>query len=633
MANDIRIKISADNSDASSKLKSTQRELANVAVAASKADSSLQKVGKGSAQATNALTNLGRVVQDAPFGFIGIANNINTLIESFQRLKSESGSTGNAFKALISSIGGAGGLGLAVSLGSAALSLFGMAMRSSGNEVEKAKEKTDKYADSVRDAAKEVSKEYVAISTIVSQIKSETLSRQQRQAAIDELQRIAPEYFATLNKEKATIEQITKAYDIYTQSITKSVQSKVVEKQLEEVVAKRLELQKKAISFVKEEVDEQGKLRKTANAVFEEGISKEGEYQRFRAGRGVLTKKENLELINLQLTEKKLLDELSKIKPVDFKVNETKKDAETINDVLKKLSIEIALLNEKALQLGTDETKAKISAIESAIQRLVKDFKVDPKDTIIQKLFGDIRALNFTKVDAGEIEIPTSFEVKEGLKKARAEAEKEIGTNPLIKPVTLPFKIEDPFKEEGDRLQSSIKKTVDVISDFASNSLSKVGELLGNVFSEATDPIGSFFGSIASLLASSLKDLGQYLITASTLIASIKKALNAAFQSNPVLGIAVGIGLIAVGTALENSLPRFAGGVQNFSGGMAIVGERGPEKVILPKGSDVIPNHRLNNVMASDGSVQVYGRIVAEGSTLVTIIDRAVKRNSRNGQM
>lgn len=36
-------------------------------------------------------------------------------------------------------------------------------------------------------------------------------------------------------------------------------------------------------------------------------------------------------------------------------------------------------------------------------------------------------------------------------------------------------------------------------------------------------------------------------------------------------------------------VPGFAGGVENFGGGLAMVGERGPEVVNLPRGSDVIP--------------------------------------------
>ena len=46
---------------------------------------------KPTADATNALSNLSRVAQDAPYGFMGIANNLNPLLESFQRLSKESG--------------------------------------------------------------------------------------------------------------------------------------------------------------------------------------------------------------------------------------------------------------------------------------------------------------------------------------------------------------------------------------------------------------------------------------------------------------------------------------------------------------------------------------------------------------
>jgi hypothetical protein len=44
-----------------------------------------------------------------------------------------------------------------------------------------------------------------------------------------------------------------------------------------------------------------------------------------------------------------------------------------------------------------------------------------------------------------------------------------------------------------------------------------------------------------------------------------------------------------------STVPGFANGVSNFSGGMAMVGERGPELVRLPKGSDVIPNRSVGS--------------------------------------
>lgn len=45
--------------------------------------------------------------------------------------------------------------------------------------------------------------------------------------------------------------------------------------------------------------------------------------------------------------------------------------------------------------------------------------------------------------------------------------------------------------------------------------------------------------------------------------------------------------------ALASGVSGFANGVKNFSGGFAMVGERGPELVHLPRGSDVIPNSQL----------------------------------------
>lgn len=69
---------------------------------------------KKTGDATNSLVNLSRVAQDAPYGFIGIANNLNPMLESFQRLQKETGSTTNAIKSMIAGLTGPAGLGLAL---------------------------------------------------------------------------------------------------------------------------------------------------------------------------------------------------------------------------------------------------------------------------------------------------------------------------------------------------------------------------------------------------------------------------------------------------------------------------------------------------------------------------------------
>lgn len=71
--------------------------LDRVSKSAEHADEKLSKMaadGSGSNSAAFALTNFNRVLQDLPYGFIGIANNIDPLVSSFQKLKGETGSVG-----------------------------------------------------------------------------------------------------------------------------------------------------------------------------------------------------------------------------------------------------------------------------------------------------------------------------------------------------------------------------------------------------------------------------------------------------------------------------------------------------------------------------------------------------------
>jgi hypothetical protein len=85
----------------------------------------MNKVGRPAGDATMALSNLSRVAQDAPYGFIGIANNLNPLLESFQRLQKESGSSTNALKSMVLGLTGPAGIGLALGVVSSLAVTFG----------------------------------------------------------------------------------------------------------------------------------------------------------------------------------------------------------------------------------------------------------------------------------------------------------------------------------------------------------------------------------------------------------------------------------------------------------------------------------------------------------------------------
>jgi hypothetical protein len=98
-----------------------QRSIANVNGTLTNIGTVMGNTAKKTGDATQSIVNLSRVAQDAPYGFIGIANNINPLLESFQRLQKESNGTKGALASIVSGLTGPAGIGLAVGVVSSLL--------------------------------------------------------------------------------------------------------------------------------------------------------------------------------------------------------------------------------------------------------------------------------------------------------------------------------------------------------------------------------------------------------------------------------------------------------------------------------------------------------------------------------
>lgn len=82
-------------------------------------------------------------------------------------------------------------------------------------------------------------------------------------------------------------------------------------------------------------------------------------------------------------------------------------------------------------------------------------------------------------------------------------------------------------------------------------------------------------------------------------------------QSNPGILGTIGNGL----SSFRNWVRGYATGTDYFPGGLALVGEKGPELVRMPRGSKVIPNHKLGDLVPSrNGGTSVS---IAEGAIVV----------------
>jgi len=82
------------------------------------------------------------------------------------------------------------------------------------------------------------------------------------------------------------------------------------------------------------------------------------------------------------------------------------------------------------------------------------------------------------------------------------------------------------------------------------------------------------------------------------------------------------------GKTVKNlDIPKFANGVTNFSGGLAMVGEQGAEMVRLPRGSDVVPNNKLGgntiNLYISGNNVLDKNDVIEKiGDPIISILKR-----------
>lgn len=200
-----------------------------------------QSIAGSSGQATQALTNLSRVAQDAPYGFMGIANNINPLLESFQRLQASSGSTGSALKAMAAGLMGPAGLGLAVGAVSSIIVAFGPTIANYIKGVNAASEADKKFADSLDKAKASANESGLKLLAYIGIAEDVTIADNKRANAlkfvVSELSKVNKAYASNIT----TTQQAKAAVELYTQSL---VAQAITSRYVDELANKYIDLEK-----------------------------------------------------------------------------------------------------------------------------------------------------------------------------------------------------------------------------------------------------------------------------------------------------------------------------------------------------------------------------------------------------
>ena len=187
---------------------------------------SFDKTKSGANQAAAALTNVGRVAQDLPFGFIGIQNNLNPLLESFQRLKAETGSGKAALSALGQSLIGPAGIGIALSVVSSAIVIFQNGIAGFNKKSKEAKESADELAKSIRsisliaqESTAGVEGQLSQVSALAAAVADSNRPYAERKRALEELKEVNKAYFEDLKLEDAATGKLTATVQEYTKAL------------------------------------------------------------------------------------------------------------------------------------------------------------------------------------------------------------------------------------------------------------------------------------------------------------------------------------------------------------------------------------------------------------------------------
>ena len=233
-------------------LQNTLKNLKGVGVPAAQ---SIEKIADSSKRARIALTDVSRIAQDLPFGFIGIQNNIPQLVQSFTSLSKESKGVTGALKAIGQSLIGPAGIFLAFSIVTSGLTLLVQEYGSLGaafdaffgkndtltKKIADANKSFDEYNKSIKsngiliaEATGQVDPQIQKANLLLKVINNLTESEKTRKVALQELQSLDKTRFENFDIEKNKLNGLDTAVKEYTQSIIANAIAKKYENKLAE---------------------------------------------------------------------------------------------------------------------------------------------------------------------------------------------------------------------------------------------------------------------------------------------------------------------------------------------------------------------------------------------------------------
>lgn len=567
-----------------------QKELNQIQKGAGEA---LNKTSVNSNKATQSLTDLSRIVQDAPYGFNAIANNINPLIESFGRLKASTGSTGGAMRALLGVLSGPAGIGIAVAVASTLFIKFGDAIFGASKASKEAEENSKKLAEGV-------ASELVKLTSLVGLAGNVNASYDNRKKALQALNDQYAKYLPGLDKEKITLDNLSAAYDKITESLLRQAVVKGSQAQVEQIVA---ETAKQIISL---RLQEKQAVNDAAEAYKkQQGAAQFNESNQAKLDRYVRRKEEEAGIVKdgtIALQSQKVAQDQA-IRSVNIYDVLVKKLTEDLKNQLKPLMD----LTTEFSDLDQTLSKTKIE-FTPTVRPAKRNLLVYSADEIFNPVVERAKKILGQKFEfTGEIE--------------PLDPQKIIDEKDFRLRVLFLEKLFDDAKKQINNAIEGIKI----------DALASLGEGIGQALSGGG--LRSVFAGFVDTIAGGVVAIGKQMIALGIKAALLKKALQSLFQ-NPIALVAAGVGLVAVGSAIRGALSK---GIQAREKGGPVsgntpylVGERGPELFIPSVGGSIIPNNRMSSFSGRPAfASSMGGRSMVRGNDILLAYARTQRSQNR----
>ena len=499
----VNLKAGLDVSALNAQINAAKASLASLQKQNSSTTKSFETLGKGTANGSNALMQFSRIAQDAPYGIMGIGNNLTATAEAFSYLQKQTGSTGGALKSLASSLMGSGGILLGISLLTTGLTLLASSGLSISDILDKLTGNFDEFGNAVKKAseegAKSISQEVISIKALVSVAQDDTKSKRDRLIAVDELQKRYPLYFGNLTKEKILTGDVTNE----TINLTKALLSRAIAEKLSSDSA----------SIQLEIFKQYAKLNNAKNKTAQEELKLETDLSAAKKINGISESQ-------LAIIRAKGINSINAAK-------EAEKDARA--EIIK----------------GTNALKQR--------QDIINKFTADQIP-----LSGNLPA----KVKTPKVKKP-KFEFQQGFIPGGIVAPSINFDSTLLQMDIIPDKVNEKLAMVQNALLDFNTRAGEIINSSISDTFSGLGSAIGGALATGGNVLKAAGNSLLAGLGGILTSLGTMAIEIGVGMLGIKAALK---TLNPFAAIAAGVALVALGSIFSSKATSLGGSMGGSSG-------------------------------------------------------------------